>query len=157
MCCAERGRPLARAAAEAFPDATWESTHVGGDRFAGNLVAFPHGLYFGRVGPERGPEVVAAYGEGRIVLDHYRGRACDPMPVQAADHAVRVHLGLDGVEEVRPDAVERQGAGVVVSLATPRGVASVTVERVFGEPIRMTCHAERAERPPAWHVTDLTV
>jgi hypothetical protein len=29
----------------------WESTHVGGDRFAGNVVAFPHGPYFGRVAP----------------------------------------------------------------------------------------------------------
>ena len=26
--------------------------HVGGDRFAGNLVCLPEGLYFGRVGPE---------------------------------------------------------------------------------------------------------
>ncbi len=79
------------------------------------------------------------------------------MPVQAADHAVRVHLALDGVDDVRPDGVERQGASVVVRLATPSGVASVTVERVLGDPIRMTCHAERAERPPAWRVTDLTV
>ncbi len=157
VCCAERGRPLARAAAETFPDAVWESTHVGGDRFAGNLVAFPHGLYFGRVEPERGPAVVAAYGEGRIVLDHYRGRACDPMPVQAADHAVRVHLGLDGVDEVRPAAVELLGENVVVRLGTPQGVASVTMERVLGDPIRLTCHAERAEPPSAWRVIDLTV
>ena len=49
VCCAERGRPVAQALATAVPGATWESSHVGGDRFAGNLVAFPHGLYLGRV------------------------------------------------------------------------------------------------------------
>ena len=33
-CCAERGRPLAAAIAARWPDITWESSHLGGDRFA---------------------------------------------------------------------------------------------------------------------------
>ena len=63
-CCAERGRPLAQGLAASFPDVTWESTHVGGDRFAANLVAFPHGLYFGRVEPDEGPEIVRGVRRG---------------------------------------------------------------------------------------------
>src|SRR5918999_3386419 len=50
-CCARYGRPLYdRMRDEADDDWVWQSTHVGGDRFAGNLVCLPHGIYFGRVG-----------------------------------------------------------------------------------------------------------
>ena len=42
-CCAERGRPLARAVDAAYKDGLWESSHIGGDRFAGNLVCFRTG------------------------------------------------------------------------------------------------------------------
>ena len=87
-CCAERGRPLVERLAASFPDLTWESTHVGGDRFAANLVAFPHGLYHGRVEPDEGPEIARGYREGRIArLDRYRGRSSDPFHVQAAERA----------------------------------------------------------------------
>ena len=33
-CCAVRGRPVAAALARRWPEATWECSHVGGDRFA---------------------------------------------------------------------------------------------------------------------------
>jgi hypothetical protein len=129
-CCAERGRPLAAAAAAAFPRAVWESTHVGGDRFAGNLVVFPHGLMFGRVEPERAAGIIAASGAGRIELERYRGRTSHPMSVQAADIAVRTRLGLD-----------RDGPLVSVRLGVPAGEATVEVERHELRPMRLTCSA----------------
>ena len=45
-------RPSAvrRAARPDRSEWVWQCTHVGGDRFAGNLVCFPEGLFFGRVG-----------------------------------------------------------------------------------------------------------
>jgi hypothetical protein len=95
-CCARRGGPLYRAVADL--STAWECTHIGGDRFAGNLVCFPHGMYFGRVGPEAALDVVTAYGEGRVVLDHYRGRSAFSPPVQAAEHAVRTRHRVDGVD-----------------------------------------------------------
>jgi hypothetical protein len=153
VCCAELGRPLAAAAIEAWPDGAWESTHVGGDRFAGNLVAFPHGLYFGRVEPERAAEVLTAYQGGRIVLDRYRGRCSDPPPVQAADHAIRTELGLDGIDDVRPVDVQRNGDLRRVRFATRAGEVVAEVVREQGEPIRLTCHAEEAQAPDAWRVT----
>jgi hypothetical protein len=151
-CCAERGRPLARAVAAAFPEATWESTHVGGDRFAGNLVLFPRGLYFGRVEPERGPEVIDAYLEGRIVLDLFRGRSCDPFPVQAAEHHLRVRLALDGVDDVSLAEERRYGDVVRTEFSTAIGRHVVTVERLETQPMRLTCHAAREESPLAWRL-----
>jgi hypothetical protein len=154
-CCAERGRPLAHAVAGAFPEATWESTHVGGDRFAGNLVLFPHGLYYGRVDPRRGPEVIRAYVDGRIVLDLFRGRSRDPFPVQAAEHHLRAGLGLDGIDDVSFSHMEREHGTFRAGFSTPVGPHIVTLEWLDTMPTRLTCHAEREQRPTAWRLVSI--
>src|SRR4051794_40310154 len=48
-CCAERGRPVAAVLARSHPEETWEVSHIGGDRFAANVLMLPEGLYYGRV------------------------------------------------------------------------------------------------------------
>ena len=73
QCCANLGRPVARALHARADGAVWESSHYGGDRFAGNLVCLPHGLYFGRLSPEDANRVVDGYERGVVELDHYRG------------------------------------------------------------------------------------
>ena len=151
-CCAERGRPLAVATAAAFPEVTWESSHIGGDRFAGNLVAFPHGLYFGRVEPGRGPEIVRSFSAGRIVLDRFRGRSCHPMHVQAAEVGLRTSLGLDGVDEVTFERAGAEDDRVTVTFGTRTGRFVVRLERGGGPPMRLTCHSEREEIPTAWRL-----
>ena len=155
-CCAERGRPLVERLAASFPDLTWESTHVGGDRFAGNLVAFPHGLYHGRVEPDEGPEIARGYGEGRIArLDRYRGRSSDPFHVQAAEHALRDYLGLDRVDAITPERSDRRGDLAEVIFATVNGPHRVRLERTLGTPMRLTCHASQEDAPPVWRVLEI--
>lgn len=150
-CCAERGRPLAEAAAAADPGATWECTHVGGDRFAGNLVAFPHGLVFGRVEAAEAAGLVAGLRDGRIApLARYRGRTSLPFDVQAAETALRLATGLDRIDDVRPLERAEGDEGRVVTFATSAGTYRVRVARRDGEPMRLTCHASRAEPPVAW-------
>lgn len=157
VCCAERGRPLAAAAASEHPAVVWESTHVGGDRFAANLIAFPHGLVFGRVEPRRGAEIVSAYTRGRIVLDLYRGRTSHPMPVQAAEIALRTHMSLDRIDEVALLAHHRSGDVATVRLALPGAIARVRVGRSVLAPMRLTC-ASRADEPPTtWAVESIEV
>jgi hypothetical protein len=150
-CCAERGRPLAASAASS--GLAWESTHVGGDRFAGNLVLFPHGLFFGRVEPERAAEVIDAYGEGRIVLDLFRGRSSRAMPVQAAEHALRTAFALDGVDDAVPERIDQETGDVLgATFATSAGRYLVRVRRTSGIPMRPTCHSLLEETPPTWRV-----
>lgn len=154
-CCAERGRPTALALGAAFPAQTWECSHIGGDRFAANLVAFPHGLYFGRVSPERAPEVARAYLEGRIDLSLLRGRSSTPMDVQAADRFLRVDLGLVGVDDVEVAHVERHGDDVRVVLDA-RGTRSIVhVRSENGPPMRLTCRAPDESVPPAWRLVSI--
>jgi hypothetical protein len=152
-CCAERGRPLAVTLSSAFPDETWESSHFGGDRFAGNLVVFPHGFYFGRVRPEESEAVARTYLDGRLDLERLRGRSCRPMPVQAAEHFLREHAGLDRIDDVEPEDAITTPTGARVRFRTRAGRSEVHLAR---EPDiaarRLTCHSQHEERPPAYRL-----
>lgn len=86
VCCARLGGPLARRLARTWPAGVWETTHVGGHRFAANLVILPHGLYYGPVAGSAAEAAIAAYQRGEVLLDRYRGRAGQPQDIQQADY-----------------------------------------------------------------------
>jgi hypothetical protein len=105
VCCARLGGPIARELATRYSDHVWETTHVGGDRFAGNLVCLPHGLYYGDLTAADAVRAADSYRHGRIALDRYRGRGGLPSVAQAAEHAVRERLGADGAGDVSVESV----------------------------------------------------
>jgi hypothetical protein len=155
-CCARRGGPLYRALST-LPNA-WECTHIGGDRFAGNLVCFPHGLYFGRVSAEDGPRVVQAYAGGQIELERYRGRAAFSPPVQAAEHLLRTRHDLRGVDDLVLVAHEDHGRHHRVEFDHEGLRRVVELEAGQLSPQLLTCKSTTAypirsfsgvERPPA--------
>jgi hypothetical protein len=115
-CCARIGAPLARFLHERFAD-VWETTHVGGDRYAANLVCLPHGLYYGDMDEARAARAAEAYREGRVVLEGYRGRAGLPEPVQAAEHFVRSHTGVMDVDGVTVESMAGNTAVVRAGVA----------------------------------------
>jgi hypothetical protein len=160
-CCADFGRPLVRGLKAAGVGDVWESSHLGGDRFAGNLLCLPHGLYFGQVAPEEGPEVVAAYRAGEIVLERYRGRSCYPMVVQAAEILARRALGLRGLDDVVPVAGGRRrlapGEDEVVLRLADAGPALVARVRTAPDPVArtLTCRGPESS-PPAYELLSLT-
>ena len=102
MCCAAFGRPVARALAEAAPGRVWETTHVGGDRFAGNVLVLPDGFLYGHVSTASAARVAAAADAGRVLPDLLRGRTSVGMKAQVAEIAVRRATGLHGLDEVEP-------------------------------------------------------
>ncbi|WNV88285.1 sucrase ferredoxin [Umezawaea sp. Da 62-37] len=110
LCCAVRGRPVAAALAAARPEDTWECSHVGGDRFAANLLVLPHGLYYGRLDGKTAVAVAEAHERGLVLGPVSRGRSSIPAPAQAAEHFARGRLGedrLDRLSLVSVDQVER--------------------------------------------------
>ena len=58
-CCALRGRPVALELDRVRPGRVWETSHVGGDRFAANLLVLPTGEVYGRVLPFAASDLVA--------------------------------------------------------------------------------------------------
>lgn len=85
-CCARWGGPLAQALAARYPGQVFQTTHVGGHRFAANLVIMPHGLYYGPVGLDGAVTAIGAYQRGTVSPVSYRGRAGQPKATQEAEH-----------------------------------------------------------------------
>jgi hypothetical protein len=139
ICCATFGRPLVRALRSCrYAAAVWECTHIGGDRFAGNVVILPAGLYYGRCDPEDAIAAVDAYQQGQILLDHYRGRCTLRFMQQAAEYFARRQLGLTAI-----DAVES------VRAASGHDAATFHVELSggTGRPDAVTVKVRRSEVP----------
>lgn len=96
-CCAEQGRPVARALATSHPAESWEVSHIGGDRFAANVLVLPEGLYYGHLSPDLASAMANRHRSGHLELDHLRGRCGYGFAVQAAEIHLRRQLGLTGL------------------------------------------------------------
>ena len=152
-CCAERGRPVAAALAAAHPLEVWEISHIGGDRFAGNALFLPHGLYYGRLDAVTAVAVAGSHLSGQLDLDHLRGRSSYPMPVQAAEVALRRQLGETRLDAVRLVGQRRAGDEREVRFEVGGSVWTVTVRTVAGpERFRLTCQAQRDNPVPSHQV-----
>jgi len=135
LCCAEIGRPVASALAGRWPEATWETTHLGGHRFAGTLLALPSGITLGRLDASAAVEACHELEHGVLPAAHARGRAGLSGPVQVADLHVRAELGIDRLDEV----VVKDVVGDTVRLAVRGTTYAVTVTQTPGEPLRQSC------------------
>jgi hypothetical protein len=143
-CCSRYGRPLYQALAEQADEGwVWQSSHLGGDRFAGNVVFLPEGLYFGRVGPGEAWPVLDEYLAGRILLEHYRGRSCYWFAEQAAERAVREAAGLRGIDDL--ELTGRDGQLILLRAAGRTYEVEVTPEP--GALTYLTCGSETLRHP----------
>ena len=152
-CCALHGRPLYDALRqEADPERVWQSTHIGGDRFAGNVVVLPFGLYYGRVDPAEAGRGRRGHGRREVLLDRYRGRSAYPFPVQAAESALRESEGLHGIDDLEHVASTRAEDGWQIRFRT-RGEAIHevhVVEVVADEPVFLTCDSVEEQHAHRW-------
>jgi len=148
QCCANLGRPLVRAF-RALDEPVWECSHIGGDRFAGNVVVLPHGLYFGRVDPETLEAFLADLRAGLLPMDHYRGRSALPMAAQAAEIAVRHHTGDRRTDALTGWRLRAAGEGrwqAEIHLAGASYEVAVT-QSTDPEPRLLTCDAASPSPP----------
>jgi len=151
-CCAEQGRPVANALAAAHPDLAWEVSHIGGDRFAGNVVVLPHGLYYGRVTASTAANLASDHLAGELTIDLLRGRSGYPMPVQAAEHFLRRELKLTGLDDLYLRQQQRDGdLRLVTFWVRPDGQDWTVSLRVGLQPAQvLTCHARVTSPAPAY-------
>ncbi len=149
-CCAIWGRPV-MIAMLGGPEDVWECSHLGGDRFAANLVALPEGACYGGTDATNVVNVVAAHRSRATPTEHLRGISSEPGPVQAALAAALERYGPAGVDDVRGVAlrplqqdrweVTLEGLGSV-----PRQLTAA-VHRTWEEGAPLTCGAVRATSP----------
>jgi hypothetical protein len=116
------------------------------------VLALPAGVQLGRVTPGDAPRVAAELAEGRIPLEHYRGRTLHSPPVQAADAAVRNRFELTRISDVSLLSAEASH----VRLAVPQGEVVVTVEQQLG-PLQPASCGATPEPSRRFVVTSITL
>jgi hypothetical protein len=147
VCCAIRGRPVAAALDRLRPGSVWECSHVGGDRFAANVLVLPSGVLYGRVVESAAAPLVDATERGTVLQHHLRGRVGFPPDVQAAmafAHRERPDLRLTDVLvvggcRIAPDETE-------VRLRLAGELVDVRIRAEPSAPQWMTCQAAAPSR-----------
>lgn len=148
VCCAVRGRPVARDAVAQRPGRVWECSHTGGHRFAPTGVLLPTGLTLGRVEGDTLVAALDAAADGRVADDldvarQMRGLAHLTPPAQAADAAVRAREGISGLFDLTTTA-QRPGAWRVTHVDGRSWTADVGL-RSEGDPRPGSCGAAALE------------
>jgi hypothetical protein len=88
-CCALFGAAVYRALAAQVGPAAWQTTHLGGHRFAPTGLVFPQGVSYGRLHPDALPDFITAVQQDQIPLDYLRGRVGYTAVAQRAEYHLR--------------------------------------------------------------------
>jgi hypothetical protein len=156
QCCAVRGRSACQAIAAAYPEFTWECSHLGGDRFAATMLILPEGLCYGRVDSADSADLVRRYLDGRLDNRFLRGRTSLPHAVQAAQYFARDASGEDRIDALHPLGVERGDHEIRVSLAGASGPIEVVLHEELSDPLLSQCHAKVAGRVRVFTLASMT-
>ncbi|MCY4056754.1 MAG: hypothetical protein OXG44_02005 [Gammaproteobacteria bacterium] len=132
LCCARYGLPAYAELRTLTGDRTWQTTHLGGHRFAPNVLVLPQGAIYGRVFPEKIAAFVETIETGALSTDHLRGRSAYSPEAQVAEAL------LDGAQELR--SVD----GGTVTFETANGIATVDVQPA-STPLEIIASCDRTE------------
>ena len=147
-CCAKWGGEVFRAMLDHAPEQVWQTTHLGGHRFAPTLVILPHGHCYGRVPAASSHDLLAAHADGRVAdLDLLRGRSALPAPAQVAEVALRRRfddLALDAVTLRDCRAVDE--GRWIVSMAIDGAAHEVEVTREVLDDRRLASCGDEAPK-----------
>ena len=157
-CCARLGAGVAAALERARPGRAYECSHLGGHRFAANLLVLPDGLCFGRLDMRSALALVEDLDAGRLPLEHFRGRSSYSPQQQAAEILVRRELGLSELDDLRlanrASGSEPQSPAVTFELADG-GLVTASVRAELLPPRRVSCRDEKLETPTKWTLAEL--
>jgi Sucrase/ferredoxin-like len=158
QCCATRGRSVAAALRDDDdPEAVWECSHIGGDRFAATMLLLPHGINYGWVDTFGARRMVSEYRAGRVVLAGLRGRSAFSFLEQAAQDEARRTFGDLGINAYHPVGSSRlTQRSWEVLLADPPGQVRVELSETYSEPLYSNCAATVALPRPTFTVRSVS-
>ena len=161
VCCAVEGRAVAAVLSRVQPERTWECSHLGGDRFAANVLVIPDGVVYGRVSAESAEDLIRYTDRGQVWVDHLRGWVGLTPVAQTAKAYVYRELSLlrpddlQVIDEVIAD-VSGETSWVDVRVHTPGAVVRVRIEVTVAAPEILSCRARRPSRARVCRVISLT-
>lgn len=147
FCCGTHGGRVFAEAHRMLGDDAWQTSHLGGHRFAPTLLAWPQGVCYGRLAPRDVGPLLDALREGRLYRhDTVRGRVAWSRGAQAAEAVLRGADDALGADEVAlvVDTPER-----VILRARGREHGFSIETTPLDEPVVASCGKSPG---PAWSV-----
>jgi len=154
QCCAKWGLPIYNELAGYDGIECWQTTHLGGHRFAPTLLCLPEGICYGRLGLDDLEPLVRSLRDGAVFAPDraLRGRTCLSAAAQAAEVHWRASAETPGgamlvaVAERAQSRSDAAGGGphpntVVVTLTDGEGATHVRCvqRRALGRQARPSC------------------
>ena len=164
VCCAVKGRPVAESLSRRWPEATYECSHLGGDRFAPNLLLLPDLTCYAGMPPEVAVPTVESHLAGRVDPAWLRGVAGSHPAEQVAMGLALDRWGPAPVAAATPRLVEQTGTFDVGhwtvdvdghSPLPPR--VRMVLSSTRRPEARLTCRATRATRAVEWNLVSIEV
>ncbi len=143
-CCGRLGRPVYRALVDEIERRgsslrAAECSHLGGHRFAANLLALPAGDLYGRLEPGDAGALLAALEKDRPLRYRYRGRLGASEAAQAADGFLAARL---------PEGAQWELGGYEQAAETgTSGVAATVRDAAGSRQVRVRCERRGFEGP----------
>lgn len=123
-CCSKFGFPVFKFFESFNADVrVWESSHVGGDRFAANVVAMPFGIYYGHVVVEDVGHIMVRTLLRKIYKNKYRGLSRRSFFEQSVECYVREHLQNYDIDfDVTIQLIRHDGNSYTVKVYTTNNI-----------------------------------
>lgn len=159
VCCATEGRPVAAALATLASTSVWECSHVGGDRFAANVLVLPTGVVYGWVAPEDADRLTRAQQAGLLLPELLRGRCGLSPAAQVAEALVRAEWNEQRIGALIVEQAQHLGHDAwLVTGGTSDGSRRFVVElREQHQPLDsgLTCAAAASTTLRTWDAVRL--
>lgn len=158
-CCSKFGFPVYKFFESFNSDVNvWECSHVGGDRFAANVVAMPFGIYYGHVAVEDVGHIMVRTLLRKIYKNKFRGLSRRSFYEQAIECHLRDHLQNYDIDfEIHTHLLHHEGDTYKVDVTTSNNghyIMELLKEKV-SYPHRLTCKSKKQEDLSKFKLTRL--
>lgn len=158
-CCAKFGLPVYKFFESFNTDVpVWECSHVGGDRFAANVVAMPYGVYYGHVAVEDVGHILVRTLLKKIYKNKYRGLSRRSFFEQAIECYLRDFLSNYDIDfDIHIHLAEHAGDCYTVEVKTVNQSAYIMelVKEIIPYPHLLTCQSTKPESITKFHLKSL--
>lgn len=117
-CCSKYGIPTWQMLDSLSHGRAWQTTHLGGHRYATNVLVLPTGHSYGRVMVDETEEFFKTVEEGSISIKHLRGNSALPKEAQVCECAMVADNGK--FVAVTDEELQYQSNGDLKSLPLPK-------------------------------------
>lgn len=137
-CCAQYGAAVYRALVNEGVEA-WQTSHLGGHRFAACVLSLPDGHMYGRVRREHAADFARRWQARELAdLGLLRGRCALTRPEQAAEVFLRQRTADQAMHSIERLDTREDGDKWHVRFGTPSGDVTVRVRKEQLEAVRPT-------------------